>query len=137
MIHLKFGSPLIRSCVNVSIMLKPTMPTLELLSVPIRLPFFRVNVSATRTRLTGVGRGNENNQHASDSRFVPNKDSELVKRPVVGSTSLCFAPWFGVEAIPNSGQVLKSQCRTRLVSLSYQLLPEVVGHPFLKPTCSA
>ena len=118
-------------------MLQATMPTLKLLPVPIGLPFFRVDVSAARASLTGIGRRNKHNRNTSYCSFVSYKNYELVERPVVRSSPLSFVSRFGIKAFPNSGQVLKCQRRTRLFCLLYQLLADVVIHPFLEPALSA
>ena len=118
-------------------MFQATMPTLKLLPVPIRLPFFRVDVSAARASLTGIGRRNKHNRNTSYCSFVSYKNYELVERPVVRSSPLSFVSRFGIKAFPNSGQVLKCQRRTRLFCLLYQLLADVVIHPFLEPALSA
>ena len=83
------------------------MPTLKLLPVPIRFALFRVNVSASRTGLAGIGRWDKHNWDSGNCGFVVYEYSELIKGPVIRSTSLSFAAWFLVEAISNSGQVLK------------------------------
>lgn len=112
------------------------MPTLKFLPIPIRLPPSGVDVSATRTSLTGIGRRDKHNRNASNSRFVANKQSELIKRPVVCPASFSFASRLLVETIPNSGQVLKRQSRILLFSLNYQFLADIVVQPFLKATFS-
>jgi hypothetical protein len=127
-------------------MLQPTMPTLKPLSIPIRLPFYGVDVSAARTSLAGIGRRHKYNGHASDSSLVSNKHSELVKRPVVSSSSFSFASGFGIKILPNSGQVFKCQCRIGLFRVLYQLLADsealaslrasIVINPFLEPSFS-
>ncbi len=115
-------------------MLKSTMPTLKLLPVAIRLPFFRVNVSATRASLTRVSRRDKHHWDSGNCSFVVYEYPELIKRPVVRSTSFSFATWFLVEAIPNSGQVFKCQRSFRGFCLSHQLFADVMVQPFLKPT---
>lgn len=117
-------------------MFKPTIPTLKLFSVPIRLPLFGVDVSAARASLASVGRWNKYTLDACNSCFVPNKKPELVKSPIICSSSLSFASWFGVETIPNSGQVLKCQSGIRCESLLHQLFADVVVYPLLKTTFS-
>lgn len=112
------------------------MPTLKFLPVPIRLPLFRVNVSATRTGLACVSRGDKHNWNSGNCSFVLYEYPELIKSPVIRSTPLSFAAWFLVEAIPDSGQILKRQCSIRLLCLSYQLLTDVVVQPLLKATFS-
>jgi len=115
-------------------MFKTTMPTLKLLPVPIRLPFNWVDVMASGACLTGIGRGHEDSQNASNSSFVPNEDSKLIERPVVRPSSLSFASWLSVEAVSDSGQVLKSQPSSRGECFLHQLLADIVIHPFLEPT---
>lgn len=112
------------------------MPTLKLLPVAIRLPLFGVNVSAARTSLTGIGRGDKHNWNSSNCSFVVHKYPELPIRPVVRSTPFSFATWLLVEAIPNSAQVFKCQCGLRLFCFLYQLLSNVMVQPLLKPTFS-
>ena len=94
-------------------------------------------MSAARTSLAGIGGSDKHNWNTSNGGFVPNKEPELVKRPIVRSTSFRFASWLLVKTAPNPGQVLKGQGRTRLSSFCYQLLTDVVVQPFLKATFSA
>ena len=115
-------------------MLQPTMPTLKLFPVPIRLPFNWVDVSASGASLAGISRWNQDNQHTSDCSLVVNDQSELIKRPVVCPTSLGLATWLFVKTVANSGQVFKSQRTTRQIRLSYNLLADVVVQPLLKAT---
>ncbi len=93
-------------------------------------------MSAARTSLTGISGRNKDNWDSSDSRLISNEDSELIERPIVRPTPLSLTSWLGVKTIPNSGQVLKRQCRIRLLCLLYQLLADIVIHPFLKAAFS-
>jgi len=118
-------------------MLKPTMSTLKLLPVPVRLPFFGMDVPTTRASLTGISRWNKHNEYASYCGFVVHKQPELIKRPVVRSTPLSLRARLLVEAVSDSGQVLKSQCSLSYESLLYQLFADVMVEPLLKATFSA
>jgi hypothetical protein len=118
--------------IYISIMLKPTMPTLESFATPIGLALNRVNVSAVRASLTRVSGWNKNNTDTSNSRFVVNKQPELIKRPVICPTSLGFAARLLIQRLSNIGQVFKRQSSPLLFSFLNKLLTDIVIQPLLK-----
>lgn len=61
--------------IYISIMLKPTMPTLKNFSVAIRLSLNWVDVMAARTCLTSISRWHKYHWHTSNIRLVPNKQT--------------------------------------------------------------
>jgi len=62
-------------------MFKTTMPTLKNFSISIRLTLNRVNMSASGTGLTCIGRWDKYNFNASNISFIPNKLSAVGKKP--------------------------------------------------------
>lgn len=92
---------------------------------------------AARTGLRRIGGRNKYHWYTSNIRLVVNKQPELIKRPIVRSTSLGFTARLLVETVSNSCQVLKSQCSITAFRFLYQLLRNVVIEPFLKATFSA
>src|SRR5919199_927700 len=110
-------------------MFKSTMPTLKCFPVAIRLPFFRVNVMATRAHLAGIGRGDKHDWYTSKSKFI--------KCPVVGFAPFLFGAWLLIERLSNIGQILKCQRCAQLFRLRYKFFTDVVVNPFLEPAFSA
>ncbi len=109
------------------------MPTLKKLAVAIGLTNNRVDVSTSRTGLTCIGRWNEHNRYASNICFVPDKQAQLVKRPVICSTSFRFAAWLLIERLSNICQILKNQCCTQLSCILNNPLRYVVIQPLVIP----
>jgi len=107
------------------------MPTLERLTQPVRLPFFRVDVQAAMAGLTGVGRRNQHHRHSSNRSFVTHKDTQLVERPVIGSTALSLAARFLIQTFSDTRQVLKSQGSTNSFGIPDQCLADGVVQPCL------
>src|SRR5919202_295187 len=118
-------------------MFKTTMPTLKPFPIAIRLSFFGVEVMATRASLRSISGRNKDNRDACNSGFVIYKHPQLVKRPVVGSATFLLGAWLLVKRLPNVAQVLKRQCCTNLLRLSYQFLTDIVVDPLLEPSFSA
>ncbi len=118
-------------------MFQPTVPTLKLLPVTITLPFGGVDMSASGTGLRRVRRWHEHNRNACNHRFVLHKDSNLVERPIVGSTPLSFVSRLLVQIISDTCQILKRQCSLVRFCSVHQLLADVVIQPFLKAPFSA
>ena len=55
--------------------------TLKNFSIPVRLTLNRVNMSASGTGLTCIGRWDKYNFNASNISFIPNKLSAVGKKP--------------------------------------------------------
>lgn len=107
-------------------MFKPTMPTLKLLPIAITLPLFGVNVAATGTGLTGVGWWNTHNEYTCNRSLVVHEHPQLVKRPVIGASTLSLGSRPGVETVTNSAQIFK---RNALFCFVHQLFADVVIQP--------
>jgi len=118
-------------------MLKTTMSTLKLLTTAKRLPLSGVDVSAARASLRRVSGWNKNYWNTRNYGFVLREHPKLVERPVICSTPFGSVPRLFVEALPNVGQVLKSQCSINLFCFFYQLTADSVIQPLLKALFSA
>jgi hypothetical protein len=137
---LTYGQPQssnIFSRVDISIMFKPAMPTLKPLPVAIALPFFGVDMVTARTGLRRVRRWNQQQRNARNHSLVLHKQSKLIERPIIGTSSLSLASRFFVQAISNAAQVLEGQRRIPLLCFVDKLLADVVIEPFLKVLFSA
>lgn len=118
-------------------MFKTTMPTLKPLTIPERLSGFGMDVVASATGATGISRWHKNHLHSSNSRFVTNKQPQLVERPVVGSAAFLFGTRQLEQGLSNIRQVFKCQCRIQLSRLSDQQCADIVVDPLLEPSFPA
>ena len=87
---------------------------------------------AARTSLACIRRWDKQQRHTSNCSLVTREESQLVKRPIVGSTSLSLASRLLVQAIPNTRQVFKSKCGTGYFCISDKCFADVVVDPSLK-----
>ena len=113
-------------------MLKSTMSTLKNFSVAIRFALCWVNVSASRTGLTCVGRWNKYHWNTSNICFITNKQPQLIKSPIIRPASFRFATWFLIKRFSDISQVFKSKCRITLICLLDKLFRYIVIQPLLK-----
>lgn len=120
-------------------MLQTAVTTLKPLPTPIR-PFlvgFGVNVPTAGASFRRVSWWNKNNVHSSNCGFVLRESSQLIERPIVSASSLCFGAWLLVETFPNIGQVFKRQRSTNPFCGIDQTFTDVVIQPLLKARFAA
>lgn len=123
-------------CVPIRISFQSTVTALKHFTVTVRLPLFSCDVMTTAARLRGISRWDKDNAHPSQDSFIGDKHPELIKRPIVRSSSLSLVARLSIQRLTNIGQVFKRQCRTYCLSFAHQLSADAVVDVFLKPRFS-
>jgi len=108
------------------------MTTSKLLPTSVRFTFCWVNVQAVMAGLRGIARVNQNQLYAKLHRLVGQELSQLIERPTIATSTLCFRPWHRVSSFSDSSQILQSNSLVGQLGALHQTVADDVIYMTLK-----
>ncbi len=113
------------------------MPTPEALPTPIRFASFGMNMQALVTGSTGISRIHSDDLNSCLDCLVREKQAQLVERPTVAASTLCFIARQFMGAFSDARQILHGNRIIQGFSLLHDRLTDSMVQPLLIASLSA